>query len=235
MADDHRHRFDVHSVLESVGGEGMSEIMEAHACDTCVLHHLDNLVAQRFRIARFAAVRRRRKHPRRVGSFFQLRQHTQYALGQEHGSLALLCLERHFLKPVFGAVDLSADAERSRGEIQILPFQTAEFTAPETCAQLEQDHFIRAVFLRLDQQVSDLFFREYAHFTRFFRRELCSFRGVGTEEFLLYCFSQRRADNDPHLANGRIGHACAVLFPHSEPAVLLLLSEKVLDVVLGEL
>ena len=93
MADDHRHRFDVHAVLESVGSEGVSEIMEAHACDACVLHHVDNLFAERFRIARFRAVTRRGKDPRRVGLFFQLPHDLEDIIGQVNRPLALLRLE----------------------------------------------------------------------------------------------------------------------------------------------
>ena len=89
MADDHRHRFDVHAVLEGVGGEGMSEIMEAHACDARVLHHVDDLFAERFRIARFRAVPRRGEDPRRVGLFFQLPHNLQNSIGQINRPLGL--------------------------------------------------------------------------------------------------------------------------------------------------
>lgn len=35
MADDHRHRFDVHAVLEGVGGEGVAQVVKTDAFALC--------------------------------------------------------------------------------------------------------------------------------------------------------------------------------------------------------
>ena len=76
---------------------------------------------------------------------------------------------------------------------------------------------------------------EDVYLSLFLRRELGAFRGVGTQELLLCCFSQRGADDDPHLADGGIGHSRAVDIAQGEPAVLLLVAEEGLDILLGEL
>ena len=145
--------------------------MEADVLALRPHQHLFHLPIDALRIQRSVFFYRRGEHPPRLRLLLQLPQHGQHRQWQNHNPVGAFRLRRRLVQSTCHVDHLPLNMELAGAQIQIVPLQRAELTAPHAGRQLQQHHLVEAVLLRLDQKPLHLLVGEHLHLLRFLREQ----------------------------------------------------------------
>ena len=137
VAQDARQRFGIHAAGESVGGEGVTQIMKADAGQTRPLEHCLHVAIGRIGIDWIFRLHRIREYPLADGIRLAPPQDFRHAVRQDDGAHALIGLrlaDGVFALPL--AVEGSAHLQRPSIPIEVAPLQTADLAAAQAGHQL---------------------------------------------------------------------------------------------------
>ena len=130
---------------------------------------------------------------------------------------------------------LPLNMELAGAQIQIVPLQRAELTAPHAGRQLQQHHLVEAVLLRLDQKPLHLLVGEHLHLPRLLRRQLAADGGIHADQPLGLRLLQRDPAGGVTGAYHAIRQAGAVEIAADAPPVPFQLRVELLEVALRQL
>ena len=90
-------------------------------------------------------------------------------------------------------VDLLIHIQHVGFEVQVVPLQCHEFTTAQTSCQVQKEHFVVALELRLNEKPLQLLPRQHLHLPHLLGRQLAALGGIGADESILYSPLERRA------------------------------------------
>ena len=137
MPQNPRQGFGVYTTGEGVGGEGVTQVMEADAGQPRPLEERFHVAICRVGIDGIFRLHRVREYPLADGIRFSPPQDVRHAVRQNDGTHALIGLrlaDGVFALPL--AVEGSAHLQRPGIPIEVAPLQTADLTAPQAGHQL---------------------------------------------------------------------------------------------------
>ena len=213
----------------------MPEVVEAYLLALRVLQHPLEDLPHRAGVAWNVVVHRRREQPAGVDRRLVRAQHRGYRLRQQDratGRARFRLAGREFSTD---AVDLSADAQLSRVEVEVAPLECQQLAAAQPRCQFQQEEFVIALILGLDEESLHFLAGEHLRRAVGFGRQLAALRGIRAEQALLHRLLQRRAAMDMAEAHRAVGQPRAILLDAPQPPLPLHVSVKLLQVALCEL
>ena len=132
VPQDAGQRFGVHAAGESVGGEGVAQIVEADAGQPCPLEERFHVAISRIGIDGIFRLHRVWEYPLTDSIRFSPPQDFRHTVRQDDGTHSLICLR--FTDGVLAlplAVEGSAHLQRPGVPIEIVPLQTADLAAAQ--------------------------------------------------------------------------------------------------------
>ena len=164
------------------------QVVETNLFTLCPLQGLLHPAARKVERQWSILFHRRREHPPGVHSRFVIFKDFQQRIGQNN------CSDRGFgfrLCDVKLALDEGCglgDPQFPSFHIQIVSLQSQNFTQPQASSQLQQEQFIVAIMLRLDEKPLHFLLGEDIHFAAFLRRQLAADGWIDANQAFLYRF-----------------------------------------------
>ena len=235
MAQHSGKSLDIHAVLQCQRGEGVAQIVKAYMLASCVLQ--DELQPAPHHAGCNGAVffYRGWEHPAGVHCFLILPQHRHHGGRQDDLADSVLCFWRADLKLAPHIVDLLVHIQHTGFEVQVIPLQRHELTPAQTSRQVQKEHFVVALELRLNEKPLQFLPRQHLHLPRFLGRQLAADSRVHANEPILHRFLQRGATGGVAHAHHSVGQSFAVLVGEALPATILDPTIELLQVILRQL
>ena len=209
--------------------------MKAHMLATCVFQN--ELQSTAHHAGRDGAVllHRGREHPTGVHRLFVLPQHCYHSRRQDDLADGVLRLGRADLKLAPHIVDLLVHIQHAGLEVEVIPLQRHQLAPAQAGSQVQKEHFVVALELRLNEKPLQFLPRQYLHLPCLLRRQLAADGGVYTDQSILHRFLQREAAGGVAHAHHSVGQSFAVLVGEPLPAAFLEPTVELLQVILRQL
>ena len=213
----------------------VAQIVKAYMLASCVLQNELQSAPHHAGCDGAVLLHRGREHPARVHRLFVLPQHRHHSGRQDDLADGVLRLGRADLKLATHIVDLLVHIQYAGFEVQVVPLQRHQLTPAQAGCQVQEEHFIVALKLRLNEESLQLFSCQHLHFPRLLGRQLVADGRVYTDQSILHRLLQRGAAGGVAHTHHSVGQPFAVLVGEPLPAAFLEPTVELLQVVLRQL
>ena len=132
-------------------------------------------------------------------------------------------------------VALLVHIQHASFEVQIVPLQRHQLTPAQASRQVQKEHFVVALELRLNEKPLQLLPRQHLHLPRLLGRQLAADGRVHTDQPILHRLFQCGAAGGVAHAHHPVGQPFAVLVGEPLPATFLEPTVELLQVILCQL
>lgn len=185
--------FDIHAVLQRQRGESVPQIVKADGGQLRPLQHPVQHMADAVRRNRSAAGRG--EHILTDPALLHLLQHFHRILGDGDVPVGVLGFKRDFFYLSVDPGNLPFDMDHAVGEVDVLPLQSEQLAPAQAGGEVEIVQLVHAALFRFAQEGAELLGVDRTHLPVFHLRKLTAIRGVGQDQFVLYCHVHGRRDH----------------------------------------
>ena len=179
------HRLDVYTILQCDGCEGVAEVVESDLRDTSPFENpLQHIVHT---VRGDGTTVRRGKHIGVVALALLLPQDFDCLGRDADGPVGVLGFQRRFHDFAIHSRHLPPYLDNAVLPVDVLPFQSEEFTSTQTGGELNVVHLIDTTPLGFFQKGTEMLHRHRLHFLVFYLGELTGIGGIGQDDLLRYC------------------------------------------------
>ena len=234
VADDGGEGLDVHAVLQSGGGEGVTEVVKPNILTPGPLQGLFHFVVDALRV-HGAGAAGGGEQPLGVRPLPEGFKDVHHCRGQDHGAVGAFRLGLGDLERAVHVNGLAFDVQGAGLEVQIIPLEGANLSPAHPRGQLQKRQLKEAVLLCLNQEPLHLLVGQHLHLGALFRRQLAPHGGVDRDQPLRHGLFQRRVAGGVAGAHHAVGESRPVYVrPRLAPG-LFELGVELLEVALPEL
>ena len=235
MAQHGGESFHIHTVLQSQRREGVPQVMKPHLLAPGVFQDELEPFAHHARGEGTILLHRRREHPSGVHRFLVLLQHLDHRWRQYDFANGILGLRLAELKFSIDLIDLLVHIQHARFEVQVVPLECHELTTPQAGGKVQEEEFVVALGLGLDEEALKFVPVQHLHLPRPLGRQLTADGRVGANEPILHRLLQRGAAGGMAHTHHPVGQSLTEAFREGLPAILFEPCIELLQVVLGQL